>query len=87
MSRYLQSLTDYLHEEGLLTNSVKKALLKHDEIFCSRPSVKIPFGAHRGKTLREIYEFKPSYIEWLVKQQYVKDKFDDIYSEAKELLN
>lgn len=86
MSKYLQSLTSYLHDQGLLKDKLNNALQEHDEIFCSKPSVKMPFGAHRGKTLREIYEFKPSYIDWLVKQSYIKEKFTDIYQEAEELL-
>jgi hypothetical protein len=86
MSSYFQSLTSHLHGEGLLTDEIKAALLEHDEIFRSKPSIRMPFGAHRGKSLREIHAFKPSYIEWLCKQAYIKEKFQDIYEEAKQLL-
>ena len=86
MSSYLQSLTSHLHDKGLLTDEIKAALLEHDEIFSSKPSIRMPFGAHRGKSLREIHAFKPSYIEWLCKQAYIKEKFQDIYEEAKQLL-
>ena len=86
MSSYLQSLTSHLHDKSLLTDDLKAALLEHDEIFSSKPSIRMPFGAHRGKSLREIHAFKPSYIEWLCKQAYIKEKFQDIYEEAKALL-
>ena len=86
MSSYLQSLTSHLHYKILLTDDLKAALLEHDEIFSSKPSIRMPFGAHKGKSLREIHAFKPGYIEWLCKQQYIKDKFEDIYEEAKQLL-
>jgi hypothetical protein len=86
MSSYLQSLTSHLHDKSLLTDELKAVLLEHDEIFSSKPSIRMPFGAHRGKSLREIHAFKPSYIEWLCKQAYIKEKFQDIYEEAKALL-
>ena len=86
MSSYLQSLTSHLHDKSLLTDELKAALLEHDDAFNSKPSIKMPFGAHRGKSLREIHAFKPSYIEWLCKQAYIKEKFQDIYEEAKALL-
>ena len=86
MSSYLQSLTSHLHDNGLLTDELKAALLEHDDAFESKPSVKMTWGVHKGKTLREIHAFKPSYIDWLCKQSYVKDKFTDIYEEAKQLL-
>jgi uncharacterized protein (DUF3820 family) len=85
MSSYFQSLTSHLHGEGLLTDELKAALLEHDDAFESKSSIRMPFGAHKGKTLREIHAFKPSYIDWLCKQSYVKDKFTEIYEEAKQL--
>lgn len=86
-SQYLQSLTLHLHSNELLTDDLKAALLEHDRTFYSKPSIIMPFGAHKGKNLREIHAFKPSYLEWLIKQQYIKEKFTDIYSEAVGLLN
>ena len=73
MSSYLQSLTSHLHNKSLLTDKLKAALLEHDDAFSSKPSVKMPFGKHKGMTLREIHAFKPNYIEWLIKQSYIKD--------------
>jgi hypothetical protein len=87
MSQYLQSLSSYLHDNSLLTDKLKAALLEHDTQFNIKPSIKMPFGAHKGKMLREIHAFKPSYIEWLPKQQYIKDKFQDIYEESITLLS
>ena len=86
MSSYFQSLTSHLHDKGLLSDDLKAALNEHDDTFNCKPSIKMPFGAHRGKTLREIHAFKPSYIDWLCKQSYFNDKFTDIYEEAKQLL-
>jgi uncharacterized protein (DUF3820 family) len=85
-SQYLQSLTSHIHNENLLSDELKAVLLEHDNAFSGKPSVTMPFGAHRGKTLRDIHAFKPSYIEWLCKQAYIKEKFQDIYEEAKQLL-
>jgi hypothetical protein len=86
MSSYFQSLTLHLHGKGQLTDTIKNALLEHDDAFNSKPSVKMTWGVHKGKTLREIHAFKPFYIEWLCKQAYIKEKFQDIYEEAKQLL-
>lgn len=87
MTSYLQSLTSTLHDKGLLTDELKNILIEHDRLMASKPSIKMPFGAHRGKTLREIHAFKPAYLEWLLKQSYIKDKFQDIYEEASILIN
>ncbi len=54
MSTYLQSLASHLHDKSLLTNELKAALLKQDNEFSSKPLMKMPYGAHCGKTLREI---------------------------------
>jgi hypothetical protein len=43
-------------------------------------------GVHITARLREIHAFKLSYIDWLRKQQHIKDKSADIYEEAKEIL-
>ena len=74
MSTYLQSLTSHLHDANLLSDELKAALLKHDEEFNSKPAIRMPLGAHKGKTLREIHAFKPSYLEWLCKQQICQRK-------------
>jgi hypothetical protein len=52
-SSYFQSLTFFLYEKGLLSDELKAVLLKHDNEFNSKPSIRMPFGAHKGKSLRE----------------------------------
>jgi hypothetical protein len=42
-----------------LPNELKAALLEHDDVFSNKPS-RMPFGAHRGKTLRDIHAFLTS---------------------------
>jgi uncharacterized protein (DUF3820 family) len=86
-SPYLQSLLLHLHNEGLLNDNLKNVLVIHDTEFSNKPSVRMPFGAYTGKTLREIYAFRPSYIQWLSRQEYVKEKYTDIFAEVKSLLN
>lgn len=41
-----------------------------------KPSYKIKFGKNKGKTLAEIYQYQPSYIEWAIIN--VDDFFIDI---------
>lgn len=77
-------LYNHLHAKGLLTDELKQCIKEYFE--SKKKSVKMPFGAHKGKTLQEINEFKPLYIQWLVKQSYIKDKFVDIYLECARLL-
>ena len=72
MSSYLQSLTSHLHDKSLLTDDLKAALLEHDDAFNSKPSIRVPFGKHKGMTLREIHAFQPNYIEWLIKKAISK---------------
>ena len=85
-STYLQSLTSYLYDKDLLSDELKAALLEHDAQLQSKPPVKMPFGKHKGMTLREIHAYKPNYIEWLIKQSYIKEKFTDIFEECVSLL-
>ena len=86
MSSYLQSLTSNLHEKSLLTDELKAAFLEHDDVFYSKTSVKMTWDVHKVTTLREIHVLQSSYIDWLCKQSYVKDKFTELYEEAKQLL-
>lgn len=82
MSKYIQSLTNYLHDQGLLKDKLKSALQEHDEIFCSRPSKKLPFGKYKGKTISEINEFDSKYLVWLTRQTWC---FDDIKEEIQNI--
>lgn len=81
MSRYLQSLTDYLHDGELLTDDLKSVLIEHDNAFNSKPSVKINFGKYKGKTVAEVSQFDKKYLDWLVRQNWC---FDDIKEEIQK---
>lgn len=35
----------------------------------------IPFGKHRGKTIAEVQEFDPGYLDWLTGQPWFRDKY------------
>ena len=83
MSSYLQSLTAYLHDKGLLTDEPKAVLVEHDNEFSSKPSVKIPFGKYKGKTISEIAQFDQKYLQWAVKQSWM---FDDSKTEIQKVL-
>lgn len=86
MSKYLQCLTSYLHDQGLLSDELKAALLEHDKEFTKKPSAKINFGKYKTRTVAEVAEFDLPYLQWLFRQQYIKEKFQDIYNEIKSLL-
>ncbi|BBW97254.1 hypothetical protein ACPVTF_04035 [Geobacillus icigianus] len=44
--------------------------------------IKLTFGKHKGKTLKEIYQTHPDYLEWLLKQ----DRTDVVIKKAIELM-
>jgi uncharacterized protein (DUF3820 family) len=35
----------------------------------------VPFGKHRGKTVEEILDADPRYLDWLTAQDWFRDKF------------
>lgn len=39
----------------------------------------IPFGKYKGKNIEYIREKDPKYIEWLKKNEWVKENLKDIY--------
>ena len=39
----------------------------------------LPFGKHKGKTVAYIKESDPKYIEWLKKNNWVKENLANIY--------
>ena len=44
--------------------------------------IKLTFGKHKGKTLKEIYKSHPDYLEWLLKQ----DRTDPVIKKGIELM-
>jgi hypothetical protein len=42
-------------------------------------SVLLPFGKHVGQTLDEIASRDPSYLKWIVRQDWFRDKHADLY--------
>ncbi len=49
-------------------------------------STNMPFGKYKGETLLNILTIDPKYIHYLHKQDYIKEKFEDIYEEVCRLL-
>ena len=39
----------------------------------------MPFGKYKNKTIEEIRKLDPKYIEWLKKNDFVKENLKDIY--------
>jgi len=56
----------------------EKAIEKMIEV-SSHPSLlrHIPFGKHNGKTVEEVAQIDPSYLEWLLKQKMESDQVDE----------
>lgn len=89
MSCYFQSLTNYLYSKNLLQDDLKSALKAHDEQFLAKASTtKMTFGKYKGASIAELgsTEQGRKYLSWLVKQSYVKEKFQDIYEEAIKMM-
>ena len=88
MSLYLQSLTSYLHSKNHLTDELKAILLEHDNELKSKPSVKMPFGKFKGELISNIVNMDKgrSYLEWVARQEYVKEKFQDVLVEIQKVL-
>ncbi len=80
----VDTIINYLQDKNLLNDEIRKALEEYK--IKNSSNLKMPFGAHKNKTLSEIYDFKPNYLEWLIKQEFIQDKFTDIYLESKRLL-
>ena len=79
----IDTICNHLHDVGLLTDDIKNALM---ELFEEKKSnVKMPFGKFKGKTIEEIYAFNPEYLRWVLRQEFVQDKFIDICNEIKRL--
>ncbi len=87
-SLYFQSLTSTLHDSKLLTDELKAVLLEHDIKYNSKPSLKMPFGKFKGESISNILNMDKgrSYLEWVARQEYVKEKFQDILAEIRRVL-
>ena len=79
ISNYYQSLTSYLHDNELLTDSLKTGLLEHNNDFNNKRSIKLNFGKYQGKTVSEVAQFDQKYLNWLVQQTLC---FDDVKEEV-----
>jgi uncharacterized protein (DUF3820 family) len=77
----IDTICNHLHDVGLLTDDIKKALMDLYEE--RRSDVKFPFGKYKGKTLEEIATFDVGYLQWAVKQSWM---FDDLKTEIKKIL-
>lgn len=47
----------------------------------------IPFGKHKDRDIAEIAEDDPSYLRWLLKQDWFLEKFDDLVDEVEMVLD
>jgi len=48
---------------------------------------KLPFGAYKGETIKDMLEYKPEYLEWLCDQAFFRLKFKKFYNFVKPCLN
>lgn len=47
----------------------------------TQPSALIlPFGKHKGKTVAEVVETDPQYVDWVTSQGWLADRFAELYS-------
>lgn len=53
----IEDMQEYIQTEQIETMTAQDAA-----------KIKITFGKHKGKTLKEIYKEQPDYLEWLVNQ-------------------
>jgi uncharacterized protein (DUF3820 family) len=43
----------------------------------------MPFGVHKGEPL---WDLERRYLEWLLEQEFVEEKFPDLYEDIKDHL-
>ncbi|MDE3837904.1 hypothetical protein C0966_00580 [Bacillus methanolicus] len=67
----IEDMHEYMQTEQIETMTAQDAA-----------QIKITFGKHKGKTLKEIYKTQPDYLEWLVKQ----DRTDPVIKKGIELM-
>lgn len=67
----VEDMQEFIQSEQVETMTVKEAA-----------QIKLTFGKHKGKTLKEIYQAHPDYLEWLLKQ----DRTDAVIKKAIQLM-
>ena len=45
----------------------------------------LTFGKYKNKTIKEVNIIDPKYLNWLLNNNYVKEKLDDIIEEINEI--
>ena len=75
---------DELNMDASMRTHLEGLILKYEtEVKGEEASlVKMPFGKHKGKTLYDIAQEDYNYIKYLLKTDYVKESFEDIYQAA-----
>jgi uncharacterized protein (DUF3820 family) len=67
----IEDMQEFIQTEQVETMTAKEAA-----------QIKLTFGKHKGKTLKEIYQAHPDYLEWLLKQ----DRTDAVIKKAIQLM-
>ncbi|MEK5272583.1 hypothetical protein NSR00_17880 [Aeribacillus sp. FSL K6-8394] len=67
----IEDMQEYIQTEQVETMTAQDAA-----------QIKLTFGKHKGKTLKEIYKAQPDYLEWLLKQ----DRTDPVIKKGIELM-
>ena len=70
----------------LNTSAFMHKLQEECKVYVNSSPTTMPWGKHKGKLLTEVATTDPEYIKWLVEQDFVQEKFDDLYQTAKSLL-
>ncbi len=67
----VEDMQEFIQSEQVETMTAKEAA-----------QIKLTFGKHKGKTLKEIYQAHPDYLDWLLKQ----DRTDAVIKKAIQLM-
>lgn len=67
----IEDMQEFIQTEQVETMTAKEAA-----------QIKLTFGKHKGKTLKEIYQAHPDYLDWLLKQ----DRTDAVIKKAIQLM-
>lgn len=67
----IEDMQDFIRSEQVETMTAKEAA-----------QIKLTFGKHKGKTLKEVYKEQPDYLEWLLTQ----DRTDPVIKKGIELM-
>ncbi len=66
-----------------LSSPLVEEIEKH---FQEKNTIYLTFGKHKGKSIHNVKEIDPSYLSYLVGNQYVKEKMPDLHKYAQALL-